>query len=115
MTIQIKKTYRDINPEMLYDEVRSLVQKQGIAVEDAKSQTYGLASGATQSRVSLTLRAEGKGGKGEGDCGSIHILGSPEDETKMLLDLDENLFPEERIAAFQADLDFILGSYEVKW
>jgi hypothetical protein len=33
----------------------------------------------------------------------------------MLLDIDETLFPQERLSAFQGDLDFILGSYETKW
>jgi hypothetical protein len=46
---------------------------------------------------------------------SVHILGSPQGETKMLLDVDETLFAEEKLSAFQGDLDFFLGSYEVKW
>jgi len=33
----------------------------------------------------------------------------------MLLDIDETLFPKERLSALQGDLDFILGSYETKW
>jgi len=45
----------------------------------------------------------------------VHILGSPRDETKMLLDVDEAVCPQEKLAAFQEDLDFVLGSYEMKW
>jgi hypothetical protein len=33
----------------------------------------------------------------------------------MLLDADEALCPREKLSAFQEDLDFVLGSYEIKW
>jgi hypothetical protein len=112
MTIQIKKTYRGLNPGMLYDEVKDLLQKQGIIVVETESQTYGLPSGDTQSRTTLALKTPAGQEK---ECGSVHILGSPQDETKMLLDVDETLFPQEKLSAFQGDLDFILGSYEIKW
>jgi len=35
-------------------------------------------------------------------------------ETKLMIDVDEKLFPQEKFSALQADLDFIFGSYEVK-
>jgi len=110
MTIQIRKTYRDINPEMLCDEIRGLAQKQGVIAGETKLQTYPLPSGATQSRVTMVFQTED-----QKECGRAHIIGSPEGETKMLLDLDEKLLVPEKISALQEDLDFILGSYEVKW
>lgn len=115
MATQIKKTYRGVSPGMLYDEVRDLLQKQGIIVIETESQTYGLASGDTQSRTTLALKTPAEQDKDEKEFGSVHILGSPQGETKMLLDVDETLFSQERLSAFQADLDFILGSYEIKW
>jgi hypothetical protein len=115
MTIQIKKTYRGLSPGMLYDEVRGLLQKQGIIVVETESQTYALPSGATQSRTTLALKTQAEQEKDQMEFGSVHILGSPQDETKMLLDVDETLFPQEKFSAFQGDLDFILGSYEIKW
>ena len=114
MTTQITKTYRGINPAMLYDEVRGLAQKQGLIVDEAKQQTYPLPSGSTQSRVTLTFKTQGET-KGQQTCGDAHIIGSPAGETKMLLDLDENILSQEKISALQKDLDFILGSYEVAW
>jgi hypothetical protein len=63
--------------------------------------------------VSLKTSAEPE--KGHKEIGGVHILGSPQGETKMLLDIDETLFPQEKLSAFQADFDFILGSYEIKW
>ena len=115
MTVQITKTYRGISPEMLHDELRSLVQKQGVMVSNAKLQTYSLPSGATQSRVTLVLKTQAEREADQKECGSAHIISSPMGETKMMLDLDEKLLPQERISSFQADLDFILSSYEVKW
>jgi hypothetical protein len=32
-----------------------------------------------------------------------------------MVDLDEGLLTQEGISSLQKDLDFILGSYEVKW
>lgn len=115
MTIQIKKTYRNLNPGMLSDEVRDLLQKHGVAVTETESQTYSLPSGATQSRTTLALKTQAESEKNQKECGSVLILGSPQGETKMLLDIDETLFSKEKLSAFQNDLDFILGSYEMKW
>ena len=109
MTVQIKKTYQGLNPEMLRDEVRDLIKKQGITVGEAKLQTYALPSGSTQSRITMVLKAGGE------ECGNAHIIGSPEGETKLMVDLDEKLLPQESISSLQKDLDFILGSYEVRW
>jgi hypothetical protein len=115
MTIQIKKTYRGLSPGMLCAEVQGLLHKQGIIAVETESQTYGLPSGDTQSRTTLALKTQAEQEKDQKECGIVHILGSPQDETKMLLDIDETLFPQEKLSAFQGDLDFILGSYEIKW
>jgi len=113
--MQIKKTYRGINLEMLYDELRDLMQKQGIVVSEAKTQTYSLPSGATQSRIVLVFKTQAEQEKSQTSCGDGHIIDSPGGETKILLDLDEKLLSPEEISALQESLDFILGSYELKW
>jgi hypothetical protein len=110
MTTHIRKTYRGINPEMLYVEVRYLLQKHGVTAGDARLQTYSLPSGATQSRVTTVLRAANRK-----ECGNAHILGSAKGEARISLDIDESLVPKESVSALQEDLDFILGPYEVKW
>jgi len=115
MTIQIKKTYKGLNPGMLCDEVQNLLQKQGVMAVETESQTYGLPSGDTQSRTTLALKTEAAQEEDQKECGRAHILGSPMGETKMLLNVDETLCPQEKLSAFQNDLDFILGSYEIKW
>jgi hypothetical protein len=115
MTVQIRKTYRGMNFEMLYDELRDLIQRQGIVLGETELQTYPLPSGSTQSRVVLAFKTQAEREEDQRACGSVHIIESPGGETKMIIEIDENLFPQERISAFQEDLDFILGSYEIKW
>jgi len=115
MTVQIKKSYEGLSPGMLWAEVQGLLQKQGIIVVETESQTYALPSGDTQSRTTLALKTPAEQEKNQKEFGSVHILGSPQGQTKMLLDIDETLFPQEKLSAFQGDLDFILGSYEIKW
>lgn len=115
MTVQIRKTYRGLNHEMLCDEIRSLLQKQGIIAVEAESQTYGLPSGATQSRATLVLKADLAQGEDQREYGSVHILGSLRDEAKLLLDVDDTLLSGDKLSAFQEDLNFVLGAFEVKW
>ena len=112
MALQIKKTYRGVNTEMLRDEIRDLVQKLGITAGDTRVQTYSLPSGSTQSRVTLIFKAQARQKE---ECGYAHIIGSPNGETRMLIELDEKQIPQETISALQEELDFLLDSYEVKW
>ena len=55
MTVQARKTYRKLSPEMLYDEIQDLLSRHGLEVEDNRVQTYGVPSGATQSRVAANI------------------------------------------------------------
>ena len=112
MTTQVKKTYRSLNPRMLCDELQGLLEKQGVIAVETESQTYALPSGATQTRITLDLKTQGQEQK---ECGSVHILGSPGDESRMLLNIDETALPAQNLSAFQEDLDFVLGAWEVKW
>lgn len=115
MTVQIRKTYRGINPEMLCDEICGLAQKQEMTAGETTEQTYSLPSGTTQSRITLAFKTQDKRTKEQKECGSLNIVSVPGGEAKLVLDLDETLLPEKKISAFQEDLDFTLDSYEVKW
>jgi len=114
--MQIKKTYSDVKPELLYDEVRDFVLKQGTILGEAKLETYSLPSDSSSfiSRGTLTFKAQSGTGKGETECLRAHIVGSARGETKLMLDIDDKLFSKEKVAALQEDLDFIFSSYEVK-
>ena len=41
-------------------------------------------------------------------------MGSAKGETKLILDIDEKLFAQEKVSALQDDLDFIFSLYEIK-
>ena len=109
--MQIRKTYENVNPELLYDEIRDFVLKQGTIIGEAKLETYSLPSDSSSfiSRGTLTFKIEG-----EKECLRAHIVGSARGETKVMLDINEELFSQEKVSALQEDLDFIFESYEVK-
>ena len=109
--MQFKKTYQNVNPELLYDEVRDFFQKQGVIVDEARLETYSLPSDSSAHVVRGTLIFKTPGGA---KCLQAHIVGQASSETKLMLDIDETLFPREKSAAAEADLDFIFGAYEVK-
>ena len=114
--MQVRKTYKDIKPELLYDEVRDFTTKQGVTISEAKLETYPLPSDSSSfiSRGTLIFEVQDKPGITAGECLRAHIVGSAQGETKLMLDINTELFPEEKVPALQDDLDFIFGSYEVK-
>jgi len=114
--MQIKKTYKEVNPELLYHEIRDFTLKQGTVIGEAKLETYSLPSDSSSSisRGTLTFKIQDESGKAEKECLRAHVVGSAKGETKLMLDIDEKLFSEEKVAALQDDLDFIFGSYEIK-
>ena len=114
--MQIRKTYKDVKPELLYHEIRDFIRKQGAIIGDAKLETYSLPSDSSSfiSRGTLTFKVQSGSGEAEKECIRVHIVGSAKGETKLMLDIDEKLFPQEKIAALQDDVDFIFSSYEVK-
>ncbi len=110
--MQIRKTYQGINPELLYAEIRDFVLKQGVVLDEQKQETYTLPdqSASFISRGTLIFKATADSSAKE--CLRAHLVGSVRGETKVMIDVDERLFPQEKVSAFQADLDFIFGSYE---
>jgi hypothetical protein len=114
--MQIRKTYNEVSPELLYAEIRDFILKQGVVLGENKLETYTLPdqSASFISRGTLTFRTRGEAGQADRECLRVHIVGSARGETKLMLDVDEGLFPGEKLAALQADLDFIFGVYEVK-
>ena len=114
--MQIKKTYKGVNPGLLYDEIRDFTIKQGTVIDKAKLETYLLPGNTSTfiSRGTLTFKIQSESGKGKKECLRVHIVGSAKGETKVMFDIDEGLFSREKINALQNDLNFIFGSYEVK-
>ena len=108
--MQIRKTYKEINPELLYAEIKDFVLKRGASLGEEKMETYALPSDTSSfiTRGTLTFRVQEK------ECLRAHVVGSARTETKVMLDSDDKLFSAEKLSALQEDLDFIFGSYEVK-
>jgi hypothetical protein len=108
--MQIKKNYNEVSPELLYDEIKDFTLKQDVTLAENKMETYTLPDQSADfiTRATLTFNIGGK------ECLRAHIVGTPRAETKLMLDVDEKLFPAEKLAALQSDLDFIFGSYETK-
>ena len=57
--MQIRRTYKEVNPELLYHEIRDFVQKQGAIIDEDRLETYSLPSDSSSfiSRGTLTFRA----------------------------------------------------------
>ncbi len=114
--MQIRKTYKSVNPELLFSEIKDFTLKQGAVVNDSKMETYSSPSDSSSfiSKGTLTFSLQNKSGKADKSGLSVHIVGSAKDVTKLMIDVDEKLFPQEKVTALQDDLDFIFSSYEVK-
>ena len=114
--MQIKKTYTEVSPELLFAEIRDFTLKQGASLGENKLETYTIPdeSASFGTRATLTFNVKGEAGKAGKECLRAHIVGMARGESKLMIDVDEKLFPQEKFSALQADLDFIFGSYEVK-
>jgi hypothetical protein len=108
--MQIKKTYTEVNPELLNAEIKDFILKQGTTLGEDKLETYTLPneSASFMTRSTMTFNISGK------ECLRLHIVGSAKSETKLMIDTDEKLFPQEKLTALQADIDFIFSGYEMK-
>jgi len=114
--MQIRKKYQNVKPELLFDELKDLIVKQGATVGEAKMETYSLPSDSSSfiSRGILAFKMPAEPNKPAKECIRSHIVGSARGETKLMLDINESLFSQDKVASFQNDLDFMLGSYEIK-
>ena len=108
--MQVRKTYLNVKPELLYDEIRDFVGKQGLVLSEKKFETYSLPTDSTTYISRGTLVFKNTDGK---DCVRVHLVGLAVGESKLMVDIDELLFPQEKIKALQGDIDFVFGSYEV--
>jgi len=111
--IQIRKTYDQVNPELLYADLRDFIAKQGVTLKENRLETFTLPdqSAAFISRGTLTFMSKGEADK---EAVRVHLVGTVRGETKLMLDIDETLFPQAKISALLSDVDFIFSPYEVK-
>ncbi|MFC1917512.1 hypothetical protein ACFLXH_02535 [Chloroflexota bacterium] len=112
--MKVKKTYQEINPELLYAEIKDFALKQGVNLGESTLETYTMPdqSASFIARGNLIFLVGNEDGKGK-ECLRAHIVGSVRGETKLMLDIEEKVFPGEKIKALQDDIDFIFGAYEL--
>ncbi|MDD4860135.1 MAG: hypothetical protein PHR56_08055 [Dehalococcoidales bacterium] len=108
--MQIRKTYKEVNPELLSAEIKDFIIRQGASPGESKLETYTLPDESANfiSRSTMTFKTQGE------PAVRIHIVGSVRTETKVMLDVEDKLFPKDKIDALMTDLDFMFGSYEIK-
>jgi hypothetical protein len=108
--MQIRKTYTGISPDLLYAEIRDFTLKQGVQAGENKMETYTLPDQSADfiTRATLTFNV------GTKEALRAHMVGNARSETKLMIDVDETLFPPEKLTALQSDLDFVFSSYEAK-
>jgi hypothetical protein len=114
--MQVRKTYKNVKAELLYEEIKEFTIKQGTVVREAKLYTSTV-SGDTSSfvhRGTIVFSMESEPEKLAKECMTVHLLGADTGETKVIFDIDEDLFPQERFKALQSDLDFMFSSFEIK-
>lgn len=108
--MQIKKTYREINPTVLFDEIKEFVLRQGVTLDQNKLETYSNPADSSifMYRGTLTFTIQGQEGL------RVHIIGLDKGETKVMLDSDDSLFPKAKVEALEEDLNFMLGPFEAR-
>ncbi len=112
---QIRKTYREVSPELLYAEIRDFTLKQDVRLRESKMETYTLPDQSADFVFRGTLAFNTPGtGNSDKECLRAHVVGMARDETKLMIDVNEDLFPAKKLNALLGDLDFIFGCYEVK-
>jgi hypothetical protein len=112
--MQVKKTYTEVNPELLYAELRDFALKQGVTLGESKLETFTLPDESASFGTQATLIFNTGEGKGAKECLRAHIVGMARGETKLMIDVNDKLFSKDKLKALQSDLDFIFGKYEAK-
>ncbi len=108
--MQIRKTYREINPTVLFDEIKEFVLRQGVTLGQNKLETYSNPSDSStfMYRGTLTFTIQSREGL------RAHIIGVDKGETKLMLDSEDALFAPAKIKELEEDLNFMLGPFEAK-
>ena len=110
--MQIRKTYKGLNPQVLYDDLKDFVLKQGTVLSTNKLETYSMPEDSSTFIYRGTMTF--KNAQSTKECAQVHILGSDKSEIKLMMDVDETCLPKDKVTALQDDLDFVFGSYEQK-
>lgn len=105
--MQIRKTYKTINPTLVYDEVKEFALRQGLVMDQNKLETYSNPSDSSTFvyRGTLTFKKQGQ------EALRAHLVGQDRAETRLMLDSTDALMDPEKVKALENDLDFTLGTF----
>ncbi len=108
--MQIHKTYININPTILFDEIKEFILRHGVTLDQNIMETYSVPGDSSTFvyRGTLTIRMQNK------EALRAHLIGTDRGETKLMLESNDELFPAETVKTLEDDLRFMLGSYEPK-
>ena len=109
--MQIKKTYDNLQPELLYYELKDFFLQQGMVLGTNKLETFSTQADSTATifQGTLTFKTASEPVK---ECVRAHMQGATKGQTKLVLDLDEEVVDEKQISALKEDIDFFFGTYE---
>jgi len=108
---QIRKTYKDLNPELLLAEVKEFVTATGLPIVSSKQESYMLPDDSANFGTRGTL-VFGTSDDPKKESLRVHIVGSLVEETKLLIDVDETKLGADVIKALMDDVDFIFSDRE---
>ena len=109
--MQIRKTYYNVKPELLHNELTDFITKQGVTLDENRFETLSVPTNSSSFISRSTLTFVDSASK---ECIRAHLVGMAIGETKLMIDTDDGLFPAEKTKAIMEDIDFIFSSYEVK-
>ena len=108
--MQIRKTYKEINPTLLFNEIKEFVQRQGITLDQDKLETYSIPTDSSNFiyRGILTFNIQGREGL------RANMIGVERRITKLVLESNDELFAKAKLSELEDDLNFMLGPFEPK-
>lgn len=105
--IKITRTYKNIDPEMLYAELADIASRHGGTVDTDQSSKEVTAGGGVRGSIVVTfpkvMQIMGLGAR---------IFGMTGGETKLSLGINEDVVPADKIKRIEEDLDFVAKGYE---
>ena len=114
--MQIRKVYSRVDPGLLHDDLKDFVTKHGLHVQEDRRQTYPVPSDSSAFTFRGTIMFAARVNSHEAGREHIrsHVQGAAKGETRLTLDVNSELVPQEMLQAIVDDLDFFFGTYESK-
>ena len=107
--MRIRKTYKNLQPELLYYQMRNLFSHHGLVKGTDKLETFSNPANSTSTIYQGTLTFKNASDK---ECIKAIMQGTMTGETKLALDIDEEAMDKNQVSVIQEDLDFFMSGFE---